>query len=153
MNYSHFSVLGYAVHQNQHGNKVHGYRIVNPASHLAKREHFFSGVKTSIQEYSGKSEVASFQDYLADHPNAFVWFHALWCGHCIAMKDDFEKASSRSKNVSFIKVDADQYPELCAHYNVRGFPTLKLFKNGEESETYSGVRSADAFLSWLSQRV
>jgi thiol-disulfide isomerase/thioredoxin len=153
MDYSHFSILGYAVHQHPHGNKVHGYRIVNPAAHLAKREHFFSGSKLSVKEYSGKSEVSAFQDYLSDHPNAFVWFHSLHCGHCIVMKDAFYDAASRSKDVSFIKVDANDYSDLCAYYQVRGFPTMKLFKNGEESDTYSGDRSANSFLSWLSQRV
>lgn len=162
MNYSRFSLLGYAPHA---PHSYLGHRIVNPAAHVnsSKRENY-SGLKSSrssrssksknVIEYKGVSDVPSFQNFLRDHPVAFVWFYAPWCGHCVAMEDAYNAvAEELSDSVSFIKVNADENTELCVQYKVSGYPTLKLFKNGKDSETYSGSRTADAFSQWLSQRV
>ena len=47
------------------------------------------------------------------------------------------------------KVDCTQHKEVCSAQGVRGYPTLKLFKDGSEVEKYSGARSFDALSSYL----
>lgn len=156
--YSHFALLGYAEHQQPHGKLSHAYRIVNPAAHVRENFSSFFGVKpkassSRVIEYNESSDPTSFRNFLRQHPNAFVWFHATWCGHCIAMKDDYDQAAEAVPNVSFIKVDADKHAPLIKFYKVEGFPTLKLFMDGDQIIEYEGKRSASNFINWLKQRV
>lgn len=153
MNYSHFSYLGYTI-----PNKgVHSYRVVNPKQHQnqQKRENYSASAGSSasaVIDLASAPDVATFQNFLRDHPSAFVWFHATWCGHCIAMKDAYADAASRLQGkVSFIRIDADKYRNLVSHYNVEGFPTMILFTGGKPVKVYDGKRNADAFVSWLNE--
>lgn len=155
MNYSRFSNLGYAPHT------PHAYlgdRVVNPVMKTKKRENYSEPKSESKSEYvidyNLASDKPSFQNFLRDHPVAFVWFHAKWCGHCKVMVKEYENvAKNLHDRVSFIKVDADEYSELCAAYGVQGFPTLILFKNGKDSSIYPNKRTADAFQQWLLQNI
>ena len=47
------------------------------------------------------------------------------------------------------KVDCTENRELATKYGVRGFPTIKLFENGEKKEDYNGARTAEAFTSFV----
>lgn len=42
----------------------------------------------------------------------------------------------------FVQVDCTSNTETCKHYGVTGYPTLKIFRNGQESSSYDGPRSA-----------
>jgi thiol-disulfide isomerase/thioredoxin len=164
--YSHFALLGYSEHQQPHGKLTHAYRIVNPAARAKEnfKESFFmfggekidskpTAVSSRVIEYNDSSDPTSFRNFLRKHPNAFVWFHATWCGHCTAMKDDFDQAAEVVQNVSFIKVDAEQHKPLIQFYNVVGFPTLKLFMDGDQIVEYEERRNASSFINWLRQQV
>ena len=155
--YNHFALLGYAEHQQPHGKLSHAYRIVNPAANV--REHFleFGGNRSAtnkrVIEYTDPSDPTSFENFLRAHPNAFVWFHARWCGHCVQMENDYNVAAEAVKNVSFIKVDADRHGALITRYQIEGFPTLKLFTNGKPVFEYDKKRNSAEFIKWLNQHV
>jgi protein disulfide-isomerase A1 len=147
MNYSHFSYLGYTIPSKG----PHSYRIVNPKQQ--KRENYSASVSSSsVIDLDSASDVTTFQNFLRDHPSAFVWFHASWCGHCVAMKDAYADAASRMQGkVSFIRIDADKFRNLVSHYDVQGFPTMILFTGGKPVKVYDGKRNADSFVSWLKE--
>lgn len=77
-------------------------------------------------------------------------FWAEWCGPCkmIAPMLD-EVAADYQDKLTIAKVNIDQNPKTPQRFNVRGIPTLILFKNGQvEGQKVGALRKADltAFL-------
>lgn len=97
----------------------------------------------------------NFDTFLAANPIVFVKFYAPWCGHCKSMIPAYTKLAQRMKNqengVAIGKVDATVHNELGSKYGVQGFPTLKLFINGEPID-YSGAREEDPMFNWLMKK-
>jgi len=88
---------------------------------------------------------ASFDDDVlgADRP-VLVDFYADWCAPCHAMAPIVETLSSElGDSLSVVKVDVDRNRDLAETYDVRGIPTLMLFKGGRPVETVVGVTGKD----------
>jgi len=84
-----------------------------------------------------------------------VLFFVNWCPHCKSVKPTWEKAASElnntkvnGKNVRFVSVDCEEKPELGEKYNVEGYPTIKVFTEGNVQE-YEGDRSLSGIKSYL----
>ncbi|PHZ16998.1 protein disulfide isomerase [Rhizopus microsporus ATCC 52813] len=82
-----------------------------------------------------------------------VEFFAPWCGHCKALAPEYEKAATtlKSKNIPLAKVDCTENEDLCQKHDVRGYPTLKVFRKGEAAE-YKGARKADGIVSYMEKQ-
>ena len=60
-----------------------------------------------------------------------VDFWAEWCGPCKMIAPILDEVSLEYANkVKICKLDVDGNPETAAKFNVRGIPTLLVFKNG-----------------------
>jgi len=82
----------------------------------------------------------------------FVKFYAPWCGHCKKLVPAWSHLASELKGKANIaKVDCTVHKEACSKFGVRGYPTLKLLKDGEEFQAYSGGRSVPAFEKFLKE--
>jgi thioredoxin 1 len=61
-----------------------------------------------------------------------VDFTATWCGPCKALAPAIEEiAGSYAGRAKVGKVDIDECPDTAMKYQIRGVPTLLLFKDGK----------------------
>ncbi|KAI5610948.1 protein disulfide-isomerase A6 precursor [Silurus asotus] len=78
-----------------------------------------------------------------------VWlveFFAPWCGHCKNLEPEWTAAASQVKEqtggrVKLGAVDATVHQGLASRYGIRGFPTIKIFRKGDEPADYQGGRT------------
>ena len=95
----------------------------------------------------------NFDDVLSENPSVLVMFYAPWCGHCKAMKPHYTAAADQLKrdgvNGVLAAVDATQARELAEKYEVKGFPTVKYFKDGEYLYEYGYDRKTEAIVEFM----
>jgi thioredoxin 1 len=86
---------------------------------------------------------ASFEaDVLQSDLPTLVDFWAEWCGPCKMIAPILnEIADEYAGKMRICKVDVDSNPETAAKFNVRGIPTLLVFKNGAVEATKVGALS------------
>ncbi len=81
-----------------------------------------------------------------------VDFYADWCAPCKALAPVIEElAGELSGKVDVYKVDVDKIQSVAAKYGIQSIPTVILFKGGEPSSTFVGLRSKEEYLSAASQ--
>ena len=77
-------------------------------------------------------------------------FWAEWCGPCKAIAPMLEDIANEYKDkITIAKINIDNNPKTPQRFNVRGIPTLILFKNGQvEGQKVGALRKSDlaAFL-------
>lgn len=79
-----------------------------------------------------------------------VDFWAPWCGPCLSMAPEFEKAAKLLEpTVRFAKINTEEVQALSQRFNIRSIPTMALFKGGREVARQSGAMGAQAIASWV----
>eukprot|EP01006_Ploeotia_vitrea_P031474 TRINITY_DN63803_c0_g2_i2.p1 TRINITY_DN63803_c0_g2~~TRINITY_DN63803_c0_g2_i2.p1 ORF type:complete len:480 (+),score=28.09 TRINITY_DN63803_c0_g2_i2:60-1499(+) len=95
------------------------------------------------------------EDVLKHNGIAIVEFYAPWCGHCKSLAPEYDKAAKQLASDNSIaklaKIDATANKEQGEKHGIRGFPTLKFFKNGKVSE-YGGGRTSSEIVSWINKK-
>lgn len=82
---------------------------------------------------------------LQEHDYILVEFYAPWCGHCKKLDPEYASAAATLKGSDgkLGKVDATENKDLAERFAIKGFPTLKMFKQGEASDYQGGRTAAD----------
>ncbi|MBX3168426.1 MAG: thioredoxin [Candidatus Eremiobacteraeota bacterium] len=88
-------------------------------------------------------DVASFeQEVLKSDLPVVVDFYADWCGPCKRMEPVLEKVSQAyGGKVKVVKLNSDENQDLSLKYQVRGLPTLILFRGGQEVDRKLGFQN------------
>ncbi|KAJ9055099.1 hypothetical protein DSO57_1007590 [Entomophthora muscae] len=88
-----------------------------------------------------------------------VKFYAPWCGHCKNLAPIYHEVAAKIKDVAkvvAINCDEEMNKPVCSKYDVKGFPTLKLFPSSIVSKgktkkplDYNGERSKKAIKDFI----
>jgi thioredoxin 1 len=83
-----------------------------------------------------------------------VDFWAEWCGPCRAIAPAIDEISAEyAGKLTVAKVNIDENPMTPTQYNVRGIPTLMLFKDGKPVATQVGAAPKSALRQWVADAI
>ncbi|MBU2951085.1 thioredoxin [Tamlana agarivorans] len=95
--------------------------------------------------------MSKFSEIINQDKPVLVDFFATWCGPCKTLGPILKEVKDTlGDNVSIVKIDVDKNQELATKYQVRGVPTMLLFKNGKQVWRQSGVLQKNEILNVIS---
>ena len=83
-----------------------------------------------------------------------VDFWAEWCGPCKMIAPVLEElATEYAGRLTIAKLNVDDHREATEKFNIRGIPTLILFKNGEPEVTKVGALTKSQLAAFLDSNI
>ena len=105
-----------------------------------------------------KSEIVNKDNFnemvLGSSTPVLVDFFANWCGHCqklLPWLDEVAVAMDGKLNV--VKLNVDENRDLSKKYEIKGLPTMILFKDGSELDRLIGFMPKDKIIDKVSAKI
>lgn len=96
----------------------------------------------------------TFSQVIKGETPVLVDFYADWCAPCKLMPPILKELKKRMGNkIHIIKIDTEKNPAAAIRYQVRGIPTLILFKKGKVLWQQSGVVQAPQLEAIINQKL
>ena len=97
-----------------------------------------------------KTSDNTFQDDISSQSSlVLVDFWAEWCGPCKQISPILEEIANEKDNLNILKLNIDENPVTPQKYNVRGIPTLMLFKDSKLIDTKIGSLPKSSLEDWI----
>ena len=93
---------------------------------------------------------SSFSSIINSATPVLVDFSAEWCGPCKMLAPVLKQVKEElGESIKIIKIDVDKNQQLASKFNVRGVPTMVLFKNGKQLWRQSGLLQKELILNTI----
>jgi thioredoxin 1 len=100
------------------------------------------------------SDAAFDQEILKSSGLKLVDFWAEWCGPCRMLAPTLESVADEFQGqVGVYKMNVDENPETPGKFNIRGIPTVILFKNGQAVDQIVGNQPKNVFVDTLKRHL
>lgn len=84
--------------------------------------------------------MSKFSEIINQDQPVLVDFFADWCGPCKMLSPILKQVKDKlGDGITILKIDVDKNQALASKYQVRGVPTMLLFKKGKQVWRQSGV--------------
>ncbi len=94
------------------------------------------------------------QEVLKSDKPVLVDFWAEWCAPCRMIGPSVEAIAEQFADRAKVgKLNVDQNLSVTSRYNIRGIPTLLLFKSGQIQEQVVGATSKDVLIKLLEKHL
>jgi thioredoxin 1 len=95
----------------------------------------------------------NFQDTVITASNdkpVLVDFFATWCGPCKSQGPIVDEVAKELEGAAVVgKIDVDENPDSAQKFQVMGIPALKVFRNGEVVEEFTGLQQKETIVEAL----
>jgi thioredoxin 1 len=86
---------------------------------------------------------------IAQGKTTIVDFWAPWCGPCKTLGPILDKLAEERPDINVVKVNVDENSDLSSKYGIRSIPAVYIFKNGEQSQQFVGLKGKEEILGML----
>ncbi len=98
--------------------------------------------------------MSSFSKIIGEDKPVLVDFFAEWCGPCKMMAPILKEVKDElGDQVTILKVDVDKNQSLAATYQIKGVPTLIIFRKSKIVWKQSGVVSKIDIISKVNEHL
>lgn len=91
------------------------------------------------------------KDVLQSNVPVLVDFWAEWCGPCRALGPKLEEIAAEMKDVKIVKLNVDENPNVPSQFEVKGIPTMILFKGGQKVDQIVGNHPKENIVALLNK--
>ena len=91
---------------------------------------------------------SSFDKIINSNTPVLIDFFADWCGPCKMLAPILKQVKDElGEELKVVKIDVDKNQALATKYQVKGVPTMMLFKGGKQLWRQSGVLQKNDIIS------
>ena len=94
------------------------------------------------------------QDVLKSDVPVLLDFWAPWCGPCKMVAPILDELAGEFEGkLKIVKINVDENEQVPAQFNVRGIPTLMVFKNGQNVATKVGAMAKGQLTAFVNASI
>ncbi|CUI15335.1 protein disulfide isomerase, putative [Bodo saltans] len=93
---------------------------------------------------------ADFDEVVSRNALTLVKFYAPWCGHCKRIAPEWDKAATALVGkAGLVRVDCTTETAVAQKFGIQGYPTIKVFREGQLVGDYDAGRTSEAIVQYV----